>query len=415
MTDRYPVDEVVTDRQGGWAGPRFGPALGVVRTLVSGGHRAVFVGGAVRDLLLGRPVGDVDVATDAGPDRVEELFDKTVAVGKQFGVIVVPVGGQQVEVATFRQDRNYLDCRRPEGYVPADEAGDVSRRDFTINTLVIDPLADELVDHEGGLADLRAGLVRCVGEPARRFGEDHLRVLRGLRFAARLGFRLEEATFAAMRGHPLGGVSPERILDELRKGLADPGRRRWGELLLEIDALPACVPPAAPADAARRAAWPPALGRLPANAPWTVALAALAVVAGVEPASWRAWTEDWPFNRADRKRLRALLEETPAGYLAAREARRRELAVTKLGDDLTLLWEALEEAEALAALAERRAAGRTSPERLLSGEDCRAAGLAGPAIGAALTECTALQWEETILTRDEALAWLADRTDKTPG
>src|SRR4051812_6760839 len=198
-------------------------AAAVVRRLRGAGHVAYFAGGCVRDLLLGRDPKDYDVATDAPPDRVRGLFRRTQAVGQAFGVILVYEGRSQVEVATFRSDGAYLDGRHPTGvrFTTAEE--DAQRRDFTINGLFLDPLKDaplddQVIDYVGGRADLRAGIVRAIGDPERRFGEDFLRLLRAPRFAARLGFTIEPNTAAAIRRHAaqLSRISPERVGEELR-------------------------------------------------------------------------------------------------------------------------------------------------------------------------------------------------------
>src|SRR5947209_8570545 len=199
-------------------------ALAVVRRLREAGHVAYFAGGCVRDLLLGKEPKDYDVATDAPPQRVRALFSNTQAVGAAFGVILVRHRRSQVEVATFRSDGTYLDGRRPEAVRFTTAAEDAQRRDFTINGLFLDPVADQVIDFVGGREDLKAGVIRAIGEPSARFGEDHLRMLRALRFAARFGFQIEPRTQDAIRRHApqLVRISPERIAEELRFTL--PGR-----------------------------------------------------------------------------------------------------------------------------------------------------------------------------------------------
>lgn len=196
------------------------PARRIARGLRGAGHQAWIVGGSVRDLVLGRAPKDIDLVTDALPDRVEELFERTVAVGKSFGVIVVVEGGAEFEVATFREERGYSDRRRPDEIRYADDpAVDARRRDFTCNALYLDPLDGRLADPSGGRRDLAAGLLRTVGAPADRFREDGLRLLRMARFAAALGLVPAEGLLEAAREEraSLDGVSPERVLDELLK------------------------------------------------------------------------------------------------------------------------------------------------------------------------------------------------------
>ncbi|MDB5293794.1 MAG: metal dependent phosphohydrolase [Phycisphaerales bacterium] len=206
-------------------------ALAVLKRLRDAGHAAYFAGGCVRDLLLGREPKDWDVATDAPPARVRSLFSNTQAVGAAFGVILVRRGGSAVEVATFRADAPYIDGRHPSAVRFTTAQEDAQRRDFTINGLFLDPLHegpldDQVIDYVGGRDDLKARLVRAIGDPDARFNEDHLRMLRAVRFAARFGFSIEPTTAAAITAHApqLVRISPERIAEELRTMLTPPTR-----------------------------------------------------------------------------------------------------------------------------------------------------------------------------------------------
>jgi poly(A) polymerase len=173
----------------------------ICATLRRNGHQAYLVGGCVRDLLLGRDPSDYDISTDARPERVQELFPRSLAVGAKFGVILVVEDGAQVEVATFRSDVGYSDGRHPDHVVYADSAKeDVRRRDFTINGLLMDPATREVLDFVDGRADLSAGIVRAIGDPRARFAEDKLRMMRAVRFAARFGFQIEPETLVAAQG-----------------------------------------------------------------------------------------------------------------------------------------------------------------------------------------------------------------------
>jgi poly(A) polymerase len=206
-------------------------ALRILEVLQGNGHLAYLVGGCVRDLLLGTEPKDFDIATSATPDQVLALFRGSCLVGAHFGVVIVTNG---IEVATFRSDQAYLDGRRPEGVVfETDPRQDVLRRDFSINALLFDPIGDKIYDYVGGRADLDAGLIRAIGVPAVRFREDHLRLLRAVRFAARLRFTIEPLTLAAMRDSaPLAArVSPERIRDEISRILTCGSARIGFELL----------------------------------------------------------------------------------------------------------------------------------------------------------------------------------------
>jgi putative nucleotidyltransferase with HDIG domain len=206
----------------------------LVSVLRGAGHSAYFVGGCVRDLLLGREPHDFDVATSARPGEVLRLFPGADEVGAHFGVVLVHEDDAQVEVATFRSDLEYRDGRHPEGVrFETDPAEDARRRDFTINALLLDPVSGEVLDFVDGRADLAAGVIRAIGDPQVRFREDHLRLLRAVRFAARLGFRIEDRTFSAMREQAasIQTVSPERVRDELVRILTEGGVRRGMELL----------------------------------------------------------------------------------------------------------------------------------------------------------------------------------------
>src|SRR6266404_5575279 len=220
-------------------------ANSICETLLRAGHQALLVGGCVRDILLDRKPADYDVATDATPDEVMALFPGSVAVGAQFGVIAVSRNGLKVEVATFRTDACYSDGRHPDSVVYArTPKEDVQRRDFTINGLLMRHDASEVLDYVGGQTDLRAGVIRAIGEPDRRFREDKLRLLRAVRFAARFGFSIEPATFAAIRLHAqeITQVSAERVRDELTKLLTEGAARRGFELLEETGLLEVVLP-----------------------------------------------------------------------------------------------------------------------------------------------------------------------------
>ncbi len=193
------------------------PWVEVIKILQQNNHRAYLVGGCVRDMLLGISTKDADIATSAEPDHVERLFNQTIPVGKAFGVIIVLHKGEQMEVATFRKDGSYSDGRHPSSISFSHEKEDASRRDFTINAMYLDPVQGRIYDPVKGRKDLAARLIRAVGDPAQRFQEDKLRVLRAVRFHARLGFRIASSTLQAMGAvaNDLGGVSVERIRSEL--------------------------------------------------------------------------------------------------------------------------------------------------------------------------------------------------------
>jgi putative nucleotidyltransferase with HDIG domain len=209
-------------------------AISIVRRLREAGHAAYLTGGCVRDLLLGRTAKDFDVATSARPDELLRLFPGSGQVGAHFGVVLVHEAGTQVEVATFRSDLDYYDGRHPEGVqFETDPRQDALRRDFTINALLLDPVSGEVLDFVNGRADLSSKLIRAIGDPERRFREDHLRLLRAVRFAARLGFEIEPETLAAIHrlASSIRNVSAERVRDEIARILTEGGARRGFELL----------------------------------------------------------------------------------------------------------------------------------------------------------------------------------------
>ncbi|HXA51257.1 MAG TPA: CCA tRNA nucleotidyltransferase [Candidatus Acidoferrum sp.] len=206
----------------------------VIGKLRASGHQAYLVGGCVRDLLLNATPKDFDIATDARPDRIMDLFPRSGRVGAHFGVVLVRDYFEQVEVATFRSDHDYLDGRHPEHVrFETNPREDVLRRDFTINGLMLDPDDGRVLDFVDGRGDLARGIIRAIGNPDTRFREDHLRLLRAIRFAARLNFEIEPATFDAIRrDHALIlKVSAERVRDELVRILTEGGARRGFELL----------------------------------------------------------------------------------------------------------------------------------------------------------------------------------------
>jgi poly(A) polymerase len=236
-------------------------AAEIVRTLRERGHQAYLAGGCVRDLLLSREPADYDVATDATPQQVMQIFPQTYAVGEQFGVVLVPesesggatgVPARQgershatVEVATFRSDVGYSDGRHPdEVRFTKDPREDVQRRDFTINGMMLDPATNEVLDFVGGRDDLKAGIIRAIGDPERRFTEDKLRMLRAVRFAARFNYKIDPATMAAIQklASKIHQVSCERVREELTKMLTEGQARRAFDLLDTSGLLPEVLP-----------------------------------------------------------------------------------------------------------------------------------------------------------------------------
>jgi poly(A) polymerase len=416
-------------------------ALAIVRRLREAGHVAYFAGGCVRDTLLGLEPKDYDVATDAPPQRVRGLFTSTQAVGAAFGVILVRQRRSQVEVATFRADLEYRDGRRPEGvrFTTAEE--DARRRDFTINGLFLDPVENRVIDYVGGQEDLKNRLLRAIGNPDERFAEDHLRLLRAVRFAARFNLSIEPATDGAIARHAphLARISPERIAEELRLMLTPPTRARAWALLRRyaLDAvvfrfLPLPTPAAHPEVAAGRKTVFEKVSP-GATIPFGLALAAAALdlaVGRLRDAS------DWPdlsvlrAVKAVRQALRVSNDESDEmeGALYGLEHLLKNASPTVamlkrfLARPTAPMTRALlaalpaEVAPSRAAL-ERRLAEleRTdyAPPPLITGDDLTAAGLApGPVFKRVLDAVYDEQLEGRVTTRDAALKLALDLANR---
>lgn len=219
--------------------PQCHSALRIAGKLREHGHQAWFVGGCVRDRLLGLPLKDIDIATDARPERIRRIFDQSRLVGARFAVTVINTAEGPFEVATFRHDGAYFDHRHPSDVRFGTMEEDAARRDFTINALYLDPVSGEIRDFHGGLGDLEQGILRSVGDPRIRFREDALRLMRSIRFACRFGFRIEEETWEALfeRAPLIDHISPERHRDELTRILTGPEAARGVRLMAEAGLL----------------------------------------------------------------------------------------------------------------------------------------------------------------------------------
>ena len=413
-------------------------ALDVVSRLREAGFQAFWAGGCVRDELLGRIPVDYDVATSAKPDEVRGVFGRrrTLAIGAAFGVITVlgprdqADGGLreagQIEVATFRTDAAYTDGRHPAGVTFSSPEEDAQRRDFTINGLFLDPVTGEVHDYVGGREDLKAGVVRAIGVPAMRFGEDHLRMLRAVRFAAGFGFALDGETRAAIEKmtHLVTTVSPERIAAELRAMVSRPGRRRALELLDETGLAREVLREVAPAagDAAAQADWQQAARIIDAldEPDLSTALAAVFERAGGTPL--RQGAARLRLSNREAKLACWLLDAVAAvGHAGSAE----ELAARPWSQ--VQPWLAHDDAFLLSDLLRARAdCGRGSgaaaawvtaqiarprdeldPPPLLTGGDLLAAGVpAGRAMGEMLARLRSMQLDGKIATREAALEWV---------
>ena len=304
-------------------------AMAVVDTLQKAGFEAYFAGGCVRDELMGLAPQDYDVATSARPQEVLRHFPKSQQVGVAFGVVLVRRRGAAIEVATFRSDGQYQDGRRPISVTFSSAQLDAQRRDFTCNGLFCDPIRGTILDFVGGRADIQARCLRAIGDPARRFAEDHLRMLRAIRFAARLNFQIESSTLAAMaqQAKALAHISRERVGQEMRMILTHPSRRSAAELLLETGLLqPVWHQPLTDAHLRpTRLDW---LAGLPRQAGFALALAALVCDISPTPDARtepEALQKSWVLSTQETADLKFLLGQLPV----LRNWKNQRLAVLK--------------------------------------------------------------------------------------
>lgn len=435
-------------------------ANAVCDTLMRHGHQAFLVGGCVRDLLLSRAPADFDVATDATPDRVLQLFPEGIGIGAQFGVILIPRDGQKVEVATFRSDVGYSDGRHPDKVIfSATAEEDVRRRDFTINGLLMRHDTDEVVDYVGGRGDLARGMVRAIGEPARRFAEDKLRMLRAVRFAARFGFAIHAETLEAIRAHAaqVGVVSAERIREELTKLLTEGAAQRGFEMLDESGLLQQVLPEIA---AMKGVEQPPQYH--PEGDVWIHTLLMLrGLAAGVSPTlAWGVFLHDVgkpvTFRSAaatgDRirfdghveagvsiageicKRLRFSNEDADqivalvANHMKFKDVGQMRLSTLKRFVRQPLFEEHLElhlldcqssnkrmdSYELVCKFLKETPAEQVRPSRILTGEDLREMGFPpGPQYGVMLQALEEAQLEGVITNKTDALSFIKEHFAKT--
>lgn len=403
--------------------------LKIAARLQTNGAQAWLVGGAVRDMALGKAPKDIDLASDAHPDTIEALFEHTIAVGKAFGTIVVVLDGVEAQVTTFRRERGHHDARRPsEVEFSARLEDDAARRDFTCNALYLDPLSGALADPFGGMEDLRVGVLRAVGPARQRFEEDGLRLVRMARLAASHGLRIEPETFAAASQSlgALRGVSAERRLGELTLIFRRSGATRAVELLDEAGVLEALSPGRAGVAGALPRPWE-ALARLPAIPGEAAGLAALfdplggpkARSAERDAAALRLLDALRP-SRALASEVRALwrlqhvvLRASSLGALS-RATRIRLVRDPAWSSALALLQVRPEvdqlELERLAQWARTLGPLELRPAPLLSSDDLSASSIPrGPEWKRVLESAEELQLEGALMTRERALEWLALR------
>ncbi len=426
-------------------------AIAIVRKLHEAGHRALWAGGCVRDQLLGLEPDDYDVASDARPEKVTRLFRRTVAVGASFGVVEVLGPREQpelrVQVAAFRSDGAYIDGRHPQSVHFSSPEADAQRRDFTINGLFYDPLQDEVIDFVGGRADLEARVLRAIGNPHERFREDKLRLMRGVRMAARFGLSIEPVTLAAMHAmaEQINVVSAERIADELKKMLALPGRAIAMDLLMDVGlikaVLPELVAERTSADDSNGVAWQRALrilGSLPAQSSFPLGLACLLLVAfspGIQAKSGKEKQAAAHAGQICRRLKLSVADRERVEWLVANQHRLCEATSLRASALKRMLCQPgireLLELHRAEAVAENKSPDQVqfcesklaewgeaelNPPMLVTGNDIEALGLRpGPEFKRLLDRVRDAQLDGIVKTREASLELLAEEVARLKG
>ena len=425
-------------------------AVSILRRLRDAGHVAYLAGGCVRDSLLGLEPKDYDIATDARPEQVRDLFRRSRYVGEAFGVCLVHAGGQAIEVATFRSEWGYTDRRRPDHVAFTDAAHDARRRDFTINGLFADPLAERddspapsalsqdprlgrVIDHVGGVADLRAGLIRAIGDADARFAEDYLRMLRAVRFAARLGFEIESGTAAAIRplAKYLGQISRERIGAEVGAMLRPVARGSTQRRARAVALMKSLRLDGVVLNEDHRDRPTTVLERLDPQAQAATAMTAWAIdrhadeatldavaafVAGDADRLIARWRTALSLSNDERDAFRGVLTLTgrAAEWDRLPMAQRKRLLAEPGWPEAARLLRALADRDRTDRLEQEAApllAAGVAPPAWIGGDDLIRLGLKpGPDFGRYLEEAYDAQLEGRVASREEALAWLAART-----
>lgn len=378
----------------------------IYHRLQAHGYKAFLAGGCVRDALLGREANDLDVATDASPDEVEKIFEKTVNVGKSFGVMRVLLQGADLEVATFRNDGNYKDGRRPENVSFSTPEEDAQRRDFTVNALFYDLKSHQVWDFVHGQEDLRAGVLRTVGEPQRRFEEDHLRLLRAARFAAQLNFVIEPKSFAALKqmAPAVASVSGERIRDEMIKLLKNKTAMLGLDVMAQSGLMAVLFPFRlrdnhwSPSELAQESWHYLALFLRKADSAELQKSLELLKLSTRERRSmeeaWMVWQN--PMSLLELSLGKKLQRMAREGVVFALQVLRQEGYDGEQIAELFQAWQQWQE---------------VLPRPLLTGDDVQGR-LVGKAIGLCLEKAYELQLERVLITREEALLWLKNYLER---
>ena len=389
-------------------------AIEVVQQLQQAGYQALWAGGCVRDQLLGLKPKDYDVATAATPDQVREVFGhkRTLPIGASFGVITVlgPKTADPIEIATFRRDGGYSDGRRPDSIEFTDAREDALRRDFTINGMFYDPAANEVIDFVGGQADLEARQIRAIGVADQRIEEDKLRMLRGVRFAAKHQFELESQTLAAIqrRASEISVVSNERIGAEMQRMLADPNRATAVKLLRQANLLAEVVPEGQTLFESENQ-WQQTLDRLTAlQTPDFCAAVVILLKPIFKSVGADAVMQRWKLSNDQRKSIEFADRnyEVLVDSVNRRWSEVQPLLLSPYIESAVALVLACGATESVAFLQGKLSlpAEQLNPEPLLTGEDLIAAGVTpGPAFKAMLSECRGKQLDGELTTKEQAL------------
>lgn len=398
----------------------------VIERLENQGYQAVLAGGCVRDALLGRPIHDFDVATNARPDEVERVFRRTVDVGRAFGVMIVVESGISIEVATFRRDGPYRDGRHPDHIHFADLKEDASRRDFTINALYFETKSRTVIDEVGGVSDLQAQRIRAVGQPDERFKEDYLRILRAVRFAAQLNFSIEVGTWRAvcrLAGQVIQ-VASERQGEELRKIALAPYASYGWELMYRSRLLEFILPELNELARGDQSLWRRALFVLKSiiGLPLPLTLSWMALVLSDKPQDLRRWLNRLKTSSHEVEQAQKLTRIFPT-LLATDVSLGKKLAELN-GPDAVFyfaLWQAYIEVKNIPRGELDRCYERYShlmgrdgllPGPMIKGEDLLSLGFeAGPLMGKILTETYWYQLESG-LNREQLIKSIVDRSKK---
>jgi poly(A) polymerase len=388
-------------------------ALSIVRKLRQNGFTAFFAGGCVRDMLLGRRANDYDVATNALPEQIIGLFRRTLKIGAKFGVVVVLLGDRQIEVATFRTEGGYADGRHPGQVKFTVAKEDALRRDFTINGMFYDPIGRSVLDYVGGQEDLERRVIRTIGAAQERFGEDYLRMLRAVRFAAKLDFEIEKKTWAAMSALSanISDISAERIAAELENILTHPNRKRGAQLLCQ-SGLAGHIFPSMTHDEMTQGI--NVLGALGKRIDWPLGLATFFV--GLDPAKAIGFTETLRPSTALIKHVSFLSENR--GILLDSDmplAQLKLLLASPYFWDLFELQTAIQKVTGLSLAPLKKIKRRARalkginlcPKPLLDGHELIAMGaVAGPMVGRLGREMYIAQLAEEIADPNQARQWV---------